>query len=285
MTFFYIFLWLENYTNMNTSKTINYSGTFLSCFYDNNTSCVHATKDHTLVYLYSGKLIIEDSGKEERVILPGECVFIRRNHRVRMTKLYSESGQYKGISMTFRRNILREFYSKMDKSTIPQNIKASGESVFTIPIRPDIDSLFQSLTPYFDSSVQPTEEIIKLKEQEGVYCLLNTNKDLFPVLFDFTETWKIDILDFLNENYMDELTMDEIAAYTGRSLATFKRDFAKISNLTPQKWLINKRLEVAYNKLKNEKKKVSDVYVEVGFKNLSHFYTAFKKQYGSSPRK
>lgn len=270
---------------MNASKTINYSGTFLSCFYDNDTSCVHATKDHTLVYLYSGKLIIEDNGKEERVVLPGECVFIRRNHRVKMTKLYSESGQYKGISMTFRRNILREFYSRMDKNTIPKDIKASEESVFPIPIRPDIDSLFQSLIPYFDSSVQPTEDIIKLKEQEGIYCLLNTSKDLFPVLFDFTEAWKIDILDFLNENYMDELTMEEIAAYTGRSLATFKRDFAKVSNLTPQKWLINKRLEIAYNKLKNEKKKVSDVYVEVGFKNLSHFYTAFKKQYGFSPRR
>lgn len=270
---------------MNASKTINYSGTFLSCFYDNNTSCVHATKDHTFVYLYSGKLIIEDSGKEERVILPGECVFIRRNHRVKMTKLYSESGQYKGISMTFKRNILRGFYSEMDKDTIPNDVEAPNESVFTIPIRPDIESLFQSLTPYFDSSLQPTEEVIKLKEREGIYCLLNTSKNFFPVLFDFTETWKIDILDFLNENYMDELTMEEIAAYTGRSLATFKRDFTKLSNLTPQKWLINKRLEVAYNMLKNEKKKVSDVYVEVGFKNLSHFYTAFKKQYGFSPRR
>lgn len=29
--------------------------------------------------------------------------------------------------------------------------------------------------------------------------------------------------------------MEEIASYTGRSLATFKRDFAKVSDLTPQK--------------------------------------------------
>jgi len=82
---------------------------------------------------------------------------------------------------------------------------------------------------------------------------------------------------------MYELTMEEIASYTGRSLATFKRDFAKISDLTPQKWLINKRLQVAYDKLTKENKKVSDVYVEVGFKNLSHFYSAFKKQFGYSP--
>lgn len=95
----------------------------------------------------------------------------------------------------------------------------------------------------------------------------------------------IDILDFLNENYIDELTAEEIAAYTGRSLSTFKRDFAKVSDLPPQKWLIRKRLEVAYHKLKNENQKVSDVYADVGFKNLSHFYVAFKKQYGFSPAK
>lgn len=269
---------------METSKTINYSGTFLSCFFDNNTSCVHATKDHTLVYLYSGKLIIEERNKET-VVHPGECVFIRRNHRVKMTKLYADAGQYKGISMTFKRNFLRNFYSKIDKNHIPKKVKALKESIFRIPLRPDIASLFQSLTPYFDSAVQPTDQIINLKEQEGVYCLLNTDKNFFPVLFDFSEPWKIDILDFLNENYMDDLTIEEIAAYTGRSLATFKRDFARISDVTPQKWLISKRLEVAYDKLKNHNKKVSDVYVDVGFKNLSHFYAAFKKQYGFSPRR
>ncbi len=31
---------------------------------------------------------------------------------------------------------------------------------------------------------------------------------------------------------MYDLSMEEIAGYTGRSLATFKRDFAKISPLT-----------------------------------------------------
>ncbi len=91
------------------------------------------------------------------------------------------------------------------------------------------------------------------------------------------------MLEFLNENYMEDLTIEQIASYTGRSLATFKRDFAKISDLTPQKWLIKKRLETAYYKLKKEAKKVNEVYLEVGFKNPSHFSTAFKKQYGISP--
>jgi len=31
--------------------------------------------------------------------------------------------------------------------------------------------------------------------------------------------------------------------------------------------------------------KVSDVYLEVGFENLSHFSSAYKKQYGIAPSK
>ncbi|WP_128331510.1 AraC family transcriptional regulator [Apibacter sp. HY039] len=269
---------------MNTSETLNYSGVFLSCFYDNDTSCVHATKDHTLVYLYSGKLIIEEYNKET-IVGAGECVFIRRNHRVKMRKVFSGKDQYKGISMTFKRNFLLNFFKKIDKKYIPEDIKAPEKNIFRIPTRPDVTSLFQSLTPYFNSSVSPSTEIINLKEQEGLHCLLRTDAVFFPILFDFSNPWKIDILDFLNENYTDDLTMSEIAAYTGRSLATFKRDFAKISKVPPQKWIINKRLETAYEKLQDKNKKVSEIYSEVGFKNLSHFYSAFKKQYGYSPKR
>lgn len=265
-------------------ETLDYSGIFLSCYTNDNTSCVHATKDHTLLYLYSGEHVIDDNG-QQTIIRPGECAFIRRDHRIMMYKNHTETQQYKGISLTFRRNLLREFYNKLSKNEIPQNITPTEQSVFRIEPRPDITSLFQSLTPYFDSKIQPSEEVANLKLQEGIYCLLNTSKEFFPILFDFTEPWKIDIIEFMNENYMYELSMEEIASYTGRSLATFKRDFAKISDVTPQKWLINKRLQVAYDKLKNEDKKVSDVYVEVGFKNLSHFYSAYKKQFGYSPKK
>ena len=269
---------------MEKLETLSYSGIFISCFSADNTSCVHAAKDHTLIYLYSGQQIIEDKGKTI-TIRPGECTFVRRDHRITMYKQPDGDKPYQGISLTFKRNLLREFYNKLDRTEIPKNVSIPEESVFHISPRPDITSLFQSLTPYFDSNIKPTEEVINLKLQEGIYALLNTNKNFFPILFDFTEPWKIDILEFMNENYMYELTMEEIASYTGRSLATFKRDFARISDTTPQKWLINKRLQVAYDILQSEDKKVSDVYVEVGFKNLSHFYSAFKKQYGYSPKR
>jgi len=114
---------------MSKSTTINYSGTFLSCFFDNNTSCVHANREHTLVYLYAGRLVVVD-GKQETVVNPGEWVFIPRNHRVKMNKEYTEDSQYKGISMTFKRNFLRSFYNQLDKKEIPQHIGHLPDDVF-----------------------------------------------------------------------------------------------------------------------------------------------------------
>ena len=126
---------------------------------------------------------------------------------------------------------------------------------------------------------------MQLKLQEGIHSLLSIDKRFYPALFDFTEPWKIDILDYLEDNYMFDLSVEQMAGFTGRSLAAFKRDFKKISNLSPQKWLIDKRLKVAHDKIRNEHRKVSEVYLEVGFKNLSHFSNAYKKQFGMSPSK
>ncbi|WP_420152907.1 helix-turn-helix domain-containing protein, partial [Siphonobacter sp.] len=70
---------------------------------------------------------------------------------------------------------------------------------------------------------------------------------------------------------------------SGRSLATFKRDFEKIFHLSPHRWLLNKRLQDAYFLIKEKGRKPSEVYLEVGFEDLSHFSFAFKKAFGQPP--
>ncbi|MCD8264355.1 MAG: AraC family transcriptional regulator [Tannerellaceae bacterium] len=101
------------------------------------------------------------------------------------------------------------------------------------------------MLPYFDTTITPPEKLIELKLEEGVYSLLNIDTLFYQSLFDFTEPWKIDILEFLEQNYMYDLTMEELASFTGRSLSTFKRDFKKISDLSPQKWIVQRRLKAA----------------------------------------
>lgn len=263
--------------------TLRYSDIFLAMYFDGGRSCLHRNHSHVLVYICSGELEINERGKITR-LHKGDCAFIRRDFSVQMTKQAYGGEQFKAIFLMFTTKFLRDFYNRLDRNAMPQEAKRDKVSLYKLPSnRPDIVSLFESMTPYFDSDIQPADELLQLKMTEGVYVLLHTGKNLYASLFDFADPWKIDILEFMERNYMNDLSMEEIANYTGRSLSTFKRDFKKYSDLSPQKWLIRRRLEAAHELIRNGERKVSEVCFEVGFKNLSHFSKIYKEMYGVAP--
>ena len=57
----------------------------------------------------------------------------------------------------------------------------------------------------------------------------------------------------------------------------------RIFETTPGKWLLRRRLEEAYRLIRDGGRKASDVYLDVGFEDLSHFSYAFRKQFGEAP--
>lgn len=260
----------------------NYNNVFFSFFYDDASACIHRSHEYAVNYVYSGEMFL-DNGKEQIHVRKGECVFIPRDHHITMYKRSCDGERYCGIFLSFTRNFLREMFYKLDRYREAAGMSKLEPKVVKLPDTPEIASLFASMTPYFNTDEKPQDDFMYLKLQEGLLALLHIDKRFATLLFDFNESWKIDILDFMNKNYMYEFTVEDLAHYTGRSLATFKRDFKKVSDLTPEKWLIRKRLEVAYGLMKEGRKKIIDVYAEVGFKNPSHFSTAFKKQYGIPP--
>lgn len=267
----------------NEIHTLRYSDIFLAMYFNDGMSCLHRNHSHVLVYIFSGELEINERGKITR-LHQGDCAFIRKDFSVQMTKQARNGEQFKAIFLMFTTKFLRDFYNRLDRNTIPTEVKRDKVSLYKLPSnRPDIVSLFESMTPYFNSDIQPTDELLQLKMVEGVYVLLNTSKSLYASIFDFADPWKIDILEFLERNYMNDLSMEEIANYTGRSLSTFKRDFKKYSNLSPQKWLIRRRLEASHELIRKGKRKVSEVCFDVGFKNLSHFSKIYKETYGVPP--
>ncbi len=77
---------------------LNYSGTFLSCYADDGEQCFHKMRDHSLVYVYAGEMVLEEPGKKT-LVHKGECVFIRRDHRILMTKKSFGKEPYRGIAI------------------------------------------------------------------------------------------------------------------------------------------------------------------------------------------
>lgn len=87
----------------------------------------------------------------------------------------------------------------------------------------------------------------------------------------------------MNRDFTYNVSISQFAYLTGRSLSTFKRDFSKLFGTSPEKWLQKKRLDLAHYLLTQKRQRPTDVYLEVGFENLSHFSTSFKKQFGINP--
>ena len=268
---------------MEEQKVFDISDAFLASYLTPPRQCVHPNREHTLVYLCSGELEIEQEGRRT-VLHEGECAFMRRDHRMILQRRARQAKPYRSVVLKFSRNFLREFYQQLDRRSLPAYAQRNRDSLYLLPAdRPDIRNLFRSVLPLFEAEVKPSEELLRLKMAEGVYVLLNTDKSLYASLFDFTDPWKIDLMDFMEQNYMDDLSLEEMASYTGRSLSTFKRDFRKYSELTPQRWIIRRRLEAACELLRTSQLKVSEVCGKVGFKNLSHFSKIYKERYGVAP--
>ncbi len=93
---------------------------------------------------------------------------------------------------------------------------------------------------------------------------------------------KTDLAAFMEKHYSADMSMSEFAQASGRSLSTFKRDFKRMSELSPERWLTDRRLRAAHELLERGCR-VSDACFDVGFKNVSHFSAIFKKKYGLTP--
>lgn len=184
---------------------------------------------------------------------------------------------YKAIIVKLTNPVLREFYENKKAEIIPA---FKTDNIIPLSKSPLLDSFFTSMLPYFDLDYKLPQELSQLKIQEAITVLRSINKDLDNILSDFSEPHKINLVEFMERNYMFNMPLEKFGYLTGRSLTTFKRDFKKAFNTTPQKWLTQKRLELAHYQLTEKKRKPIDVFYEVGFENLSHFSHAFKKQFG-----
>ncbi|MBO9202808.1 MULTISPECIES: helix-turn-helix domain-containing protein [Niastella] len=80
------------------------------------------------------------------------------------------------------------------------------------------------------------------------------------------------------------ITVEELAFLCNMSLSTFKRKFARIYDCSPNKWLLEKRMEQAATMLRQKDRKASEIYFELGYENLSSFIQSFKQVYGITPK-
>lgn len=101
------------------------------------------------------------------------------------------------------------------------------------------------------------EDIASLKIKEAISILRTIDKGIDDVLANFEEPGKLTWPVIWKKNFMFNLPLEKFGYLTGRSLTTFKRDFSKAFHTTPQRWLTQKRLELAHYQFIEKKKSLS----------------------------
>ena len=185
-------------------------------------------------------------------------------------------------------NYLRSFLTENGSLlTQEKNTVTTSEMVIPLEVNDMMLAYYESVIPYFNLPVKPSEDLLELKFKELLYNIIGNpaNSELSGYLHTFVSPQANNIQPVLESNYCYNLALDEYARLCNRSLSSFKRDFQTVYGESPAKWLLNKRLEHALKILSNTNKTIADISFESGFENSTHFSHAFRKHFGVSPLK
>lgn len=249
-----------------------------SCYIGPEISPEQFVSEHLFLYLGKGKINGYD-GKKQYALKEGDYCLVRKNSLAKYNK-EKINEKFEKLVIIFDEKFLMNF---KDKHTIDLS-KPSLHGAF---VKLEKNNLFQnfiqSLMPYYTGKGEISEAFADLKREELLLIILETNPDLKDVLFDFGIPEKIDLEAFMQKNYKFNVSMDRFAYLTGRSISSFKRDFKSVFNESPNRWLVQKRLQEAYFLINKKGKQPSEIYLDLGFENFSHFSFAFKKEFGNPP--
>jgi AraC-like DNA-binding protein len=251
-----------------------------SCHYSVYREGEQYVRQHSLGMIVSGVMELDDGMRKVR-LEEGQLYSARKNHLLKFVKRPLAGREYSSLSIYFDEPLLQDVSAEY-------GYKAEGRKeaeAFVVLAHDDtIASFMHSLAGYKDMfQDESMAGILKLKQKEGLLLLLKLDPSLKDILFDFAGPARVDLEAFMQKNYHFNVPLDRFAYLTGRSLSTFKRDFERIFHSTPSRWLLRRRLEEAHHLIATEGRTASDIYLELGFEDLSHFSYCFKKQFGEAP--
>lgn len=249
-----------------------------SCYVGPQISPEQFIQEHFFLYLGTGTMYGYD-GHKNYTLKSGECCIVRKNRLARYSK-QKEGDAFEKIIVIFDELFLKEFQAR---HRIAETTEHSADTFLRITQTELIPNFIRSLAPYYSGREKIDDTFSNIKREELLLILLKVNPELKNILFDFGIPEKINLEEFMNRNFRFNVNLERFAYLTGRSLSVFKKDFAEIFGETPSRWLVKKRLQEAHFQISKKNKKPTEIYLDLGFEDLSHFSYAFKKKFGKSP--
>lgn len=174
------------------------------------------------------------------------------------------------ISFLSRENSSRKYYDNLPFSS---SIAVVLSQILQAKVHDSMKSLYfkgkvyELLSLYFNKSEDPSVE----------QC---------PFLVDEENIQKIrQAKAIILERMTDPPSLEQLAVEIGLSLKKLKEGFKQLYGDTVFAYLLDHKMEEARRMLDSQKYNVNEVGLKLGYSTASHFITAFKKKYGTTPKK
>jgi transcriptional regulator GlxA family with amidase domain len=93
----------------------------------------------------------------------------------------------------------------------------------------------------------------------------------------------IKVQDYIEKNYNEKMSVDELAAIVSTGSRTFQRRFRQATNNSPLEYIQRVRIEAAKRFFEGSRKNVTEVMFDVGYTDTKAFRDIFKKVTGLTP--
>lgn len=253
--------------------------------------CPQATKtqgfflqSNLIVYVLTGRRVFVKN-RQRWELAEGTCAFVKKGaHIAEMEEGVGWCVMTFFIPDDFFKRLISDNLKNLPLTNLPH---VTSDHVLLLDVNELSKSFFISMLPYFTQVPPPPENLLELKFKELILSLLSQkqNQQFLAYLNKLYNDKHPSIAEIVQNNYTFNLTLEEYAKLACKSVPTFKREFKKIFNDTPAKWVMKKRMALATELLENTRLSISEITFECGFENQTHFSRIFKEKVGMSPLK
>ncbi|MFI3325477.1 MAG: AraC family transcriptional regulator [Clostridia bacterium] len=156
---------------------------------------------------------------------------------------------------------------------MPSNITPSNPK--------EIEVLLQDIIRLFSSSNDFDRYKSNILLNQLLLSLMESTSNNIPKIYNQKV---LKIQRYLQENFLENICVDDIIEKTNLSKAYFHRCFKEITNTSPNNYIINLRIETAKKLLTITDDKIYDIAMHCGYLDSVYFSKIFKKYVGKTPR-
>lgn len=243
---------------------------------------MHWHEDLQFIYVLDGEIEVKTLEKSN-FLKKGDGIFINQN----VVHLVKKNGKCHYNSFIFPKYFL-EFY-----------IGSPAESYVDCVVESNIETLlFKTENGNAKKILQLLYELSELEKRKDkfysyeVLCKLSCVwleickrfSHCYENHSDIGEKRMRKFLNFIENNYSQNITLAELAKSANVSKSECLRSFKSTMQTTPYKYLTEYRLSKAASLLKNSDELIGNIATFVGIEQSSHFGKLFKEKTGMSPR-